>query len=191
MTQLIERLRALVGDAGLITDPQEARPYATDWRKRYFGKPLAVVKPASTAEVAAVMRCAPRRARQSCRRAATPACAAAPRRTRRRADRAQPVAHEPHARGRCGQQHHDRRGGLRARQCAAGRSRGRPPVSAVARGRRQLRDRRQSVHQCRRHRGAALRQCARSACSGWKWCCPTGRSGTACAACARTIPATT
>ena len=56
MTQLIETLRALVGDAGLITDPQEVRPYATDWRKRYFGKPLAVVKPASTAEVAAVMR---------------------------------------------------------------------------------------------------------------------------------------
>jgi D-lactate dehydrogenase (cytochrome) len=56
MTPLIEKLRALVGDAGLITDPQEAKPYATDWRKRYFGKPLAVVKPASTAEVAAVMR---------------------------------------------------------------------------------------------------------------------------------------
>ena len=31
-------------------------PYATDWRKRYFGKPLAVVKPASTAEVAAVVK---------------------------------------------------------------------------------------------------------------------------------------
>jgi len=56
MTQLIERLRALVGDAGLITDPQEARSYATDWRKRYFGKALAVVKPASTGEVAAVMK---------------------------------------------------------------------------------------------------------------------------------------
>jgi FAD/FMN-containing dehydrogenase len=56
MTQLIETLRALVGDAGLITDPQEVRPFAIDWRKRYFGKPLAVVKPASTAEVAAVMR---------------------------------------------------------------------------------------------------------------------------------------
>ena len=41
MTQLTQRLRALVGDAGLITDPQEAAPYATDWRKRYFGKPLA------------------------------------------------------------------------------------------------------------------------------------------------------
>jgi FAD/FMN-containing dehydrogenase len=55
-TQLIAGLRALVGDAGLITDPNELQPYATDWRKRYFGTALAVVKPASTQEVAAVMR---------------------------------------------------------------------------------------------------------------------------------------
>jgi FAD/FMN-containing dehydrogenase len=56
MTQLIERLRVLVGNAGLITDPQDMAPYAADWRKRYFGKPLAVVKPASTEEVAAVVK---------------------------------------------------------------------------------------------------------------------------------------
>ena len=56
MTQLIEQLAAIVGQAAVITDAQDAAPYATDWRKRYFGKPLAVVKPASTAEVAAVMR---------------------------------------------------------------------------------------------------------------------------------------
>ncbi|MFH1603955.1 MAG: FAD-binding oxidoreductase [Pseudomonadota bacterium] len=56
MTQLIEGLRALVGDAALITDAQDVVAYATDWRKRYFGKPLAVVKPASTEEVAAVMK---------------------------------------------------------------------------------------------------------------------------------------
>jgi len=55
MTPLIKQLRALVGDAGLITDAKEAAPYATDWRERYRGKPLAVVKPATTAEVAAVM----------------------------------------------------------------------------------------------------------------------------------------
>lgn len=56
MTQIIERLHTLVGDAGLITDPQDTAPYATDWRKRYFGKPLAVVKPATTQEVAAVVK---------------------------------------------------------------------------------------------------------------------------------------
>ncbi|MFH1043791.1 MAG: FAD-binding oxidoreductase [Pseudomonadota bacterium] len=53
---MIERLRALVGDAALITDPRDAAPYVTDWRKRYFGKALAIVKPASTEEVAAVVK---------------------------------------------------------------------------------------------------------------------------------------
>jgi D-lactate dehydrogenase (cytochrome) len=56
MTQLIEQLNAIVGKASVITDQHDTAPYATDWRKRYFGKPLAVVKPASTQEVAAVMR---------------------------------------------------------------------------------------------------------------------------------------
>jgi FAD/FMN-containing dehydrogenase len=56
MTQLIEQLQAIVGNAAVITEPNDVEPYATDWRKRYFGKPLAVVKPASTQEVAAVMK---------------------------------------------------------------------------------------------------------------------------------------
>ena len=56
MTQILERLRDLVGDAGLIADPQDAASYTIDWRRRYFGKALAVVKPASTAEVAAVVK---------------------------------------------------------------------------------------------------------------------------------------
>ncbi len=56
MSELIERIRSIVGHAGLITTPEEFAPYATDWRKRYVGKPLAVVRPASTAEVARVVR---------------------------------------------------------------------------------------------------------------------------------------
>ena len=56
MRALVERLGEIVGPAGLITAPQEVAPYATDWRKRYLGKPVAVVKPASTAEVAEVVR---------------------------------------------------------------------------------------------------------------------------------------
>src|SRR5471032_1384150 len=56
MTQLIEQLNAIVGKAAVITDPHDVTPYATDWHKRYFGKRLAVVKPASTQEVAAVMK---------------------------------------------------------------------------------------------------------------------------------------
>ena len=56
MRSLIDEIRAIVGPAGLMTLPQEVAPYATDWRKRYRGKPAAVVKPASTAEVAEVVR---------------------------------------------------------------------------------------------------------------------------------------
>src|SRR6267378_1070358 len=56
MSGLVERIRAIVGSTGLITAPQEVAPYANDWRKRYAGKPAAVVKPASTAEVAEVVR---------------------------------------------------------------------------------------------------------------------------------------
>src|SRR5258706_10833309 len=56
MRALVERLREIVGSAGLITAPQEVAPYASDWRKRYAGTPAAVVKPASTAEVAEVVR---------------------------------------------------------------------------------------------------------------------------------------
>ena len=56
MTHLIEQLNAIVGKAAVITDAEEMTPYAIDWRKRYIGKPLAVVKPASTAEVAAVVK---------------------------------------------------------------------------------------------------------------------------------------
>ena len=56
MTSFIDNIRTIVGPAGLISSPQEIAPYATDWRKRYRGKPVAVVKPASAAEVAAVVR---------------------------------------------------------------------------------------------------------------------------------------
>src|SRR2546430_8447224 len=56
LTSLIEEFRAIVGPAGLITSPIEIAPYATDWRKRYHGKAAAVVRPASTAEVAEVVR---------------------------------------------------------------------------------------------------------------------------------------
>ncbi len=52
----IEHLSGIVGPAGLITDPSDLAPYNTDWRGRYHGDAAVVVKPASTAEVAAVVR---------------------------------------------------------------------------------------------------------------------------------------
>lgn len=54
-SEILERLRAIVGEAHVVTDTATAT-FATDWRKRYFGRPLAVVMPGSTADVAAVVK---------------------------------------------------------------------------------------------------------------------------------------
>lgn len=56
MTDFVEKLRAIVGDKGLITDEQGKHPYVTDWRESFIGGALAVVRPANTEEVAAVVR---------------------------------------------------------------------------------------------------------------------------------------
>jgi D-lactate dehydrogenase (cytochrome) len=53
---VLQRIRGIVGSAGLITAAGDVASYATDWRKRYVGLPLAVVRPASTDEVAQVVR---------------------------------------------------------------------------------------------------------------------------------------
>jgi FAD/FMN-containing dehydrogenase len=52
---LLELLRTAVGDRGLIADG-DLSAWELDWRKRYRGRALAVVRPASTAEVAAVVK---------------------------------------------------------------------------------------------------------------------------------------
>lgn len=53
---LSEQLRGIVGAAYVLTDPSEIQPYVTDWRGRYVGRAQCVVRPANTAEVAAVVR---------------------------------------------------------------------------------------------------------------------------------------
>jgi FAD/FMN-containing dehydrogenase len=53
---LLEQLRATVGQANVLTEPADTAPYLTDWRKRYTGRAQAVVRPATTDEVAAVVR---------------------------------------------------------------------------------------------------------------------------------------
>ena len=55
MNPLIETLRAAVGAPNVLTDG-DLSAWEQDWRKRVRGKALAVVRPASTAEVAAVVR---------------------------------------------------------------------------------------------------------------------------------------
>ncbi len=53
---LAERLRAIVGESQVLTDPQLRRSYEVDWTGR-FGAPAAmVVRPGSTDEVSAVLR---------------------------------------------------------------------------------------------------------------------------------------
>ena len=56
MSDFIQKLAAIVGDRGLITDAAGKHPYLTDWRENFLGTALAVVRPASTEEVAAVVR---------------------------------------------------------------------------------------------------------------------------------------
>jgi FAD/FMN-containing dehydrogenase len=52
----IDKLRSIVGDKGLILDDQGKHPYLTDWRENYLGAALAIVRPATTQEVAAVVK---------------------------------------------------------------------------------------------------------------------------------------
>ena len=52
---LLAELRALVGASQVLCD-QDLSAWEWDWRKRYRGRALAVVRPASTSEVAAVVK---------------------------------------------------------------------------------------------------------------------------------------
>ena len=53
---LIDALRRIVGDRHLLTDAALRASYETDWTRRFSGRALAVVRPGSTDEVAAVLR---------------------------------------------------------------------------------------------------------------------------------------
>ena len=52
----MDRIAAIVGAAGVITDPHRMASYLSDWRNAYRGEAAFVVLPASTDEVAAVVR---------------------------------------------------------------------------------------------------------------------------------------
>ena len=52
---LIESLHAIVGPAGFV-NLEDGEPYLTDWRGRYHGKAMAILKPANTEEVARVLK---------------------------------------------------------------------------------------------------------------------------------------
>ena len=54
--EALAALAECLGPRGLITDPADIAPYAEDWRRLYRGRPPAVLRPGSTAELAAAVR---------------------------------------------------------------------------------------------------------------------------------------
>ena len=53
---LLARVAAIVGHAHVLSAPADVEPYLVDWRGRFRGAALAVVRPGTTAEVAGVAR---------------------------------------------------------------------------------------------------------------------------------------
>jgi D-lactate dehydrogenase (cytochrome) len=56
MNTFLEQCRAAVGSNYVITDPADMAPFLTDWRQRFTGAAVAIVKPGSTAEVATLVK---------------------------------------------------------------------------------------------------------------------------------------
>ncbi len=60
---LLDAIRAVVGERGLLTDPADTSSYTEDWRRLYRGSTPGVIRPGSTEELARVVRlCAAARA---------------------------------------------------------------------------------------------------------------------------------
>lgn len=57
---LLADLAPVLGAKGIVTDPADIAPWTVDWRRRFFGTAPALLAPASTAEVAAVVAAAAR-----------------------------------------------------------------------------------------------------------------------------------
>ncbi|HEX2887079.1 FAD-binding oxidoreductase [Vineibacter terrae] len=55
-TAVLDAIHRAVGDKGFVVDEHEMEPHVVEWRDNYRGRAAAVVRPASTEEVAAVVR---------------------------------------------------------------------------------------------------------------------------------------
>jgi FAD/FMN-containing dehydrogenase len=53
---LLDAIRAVVDGRGLLTDPADTAAYTEDWRRLYRGRTPAVIRPATTEELAQVVR---------------------------------------------------------------------------------------------------------------------------------------
>ena len=58
VASLISVAERKLGAKGVLTDPKEIEPWATDWRGRVHGQARAILAPSSTAEVVAIVRLA-------------------------------------------------------------------------------------------------------------------------------------
>ena len=170
---LIAKFRAIVGDKYAVTDQADIAPYVTEERDLFHGRSPLVLRPGSTAEVSAICKLAsehkialvPQGGNTGLVGGQTPHNGEVVV-SMRRMDKIRDV--DPAS---------------NTMTCEAGvvlqvaqqrASRVGPAVSAVARRRRELHHRRQSLHQCRRHGRAGLWRGARDGARGWKWCWPTG-----------------
>jgi FAD/FMN-containing dehydrogenase len=54
--EILERLKQVVGPSGFSVDPDELAPHLTEWRNKFVGSTPLLLKPASTAQVAAIVR---------------------------------------------------------------------------------------------------------------------------------------
>ena len=60
MRKACDELSKLLGPKGFSTDPDDLSPWLTDWRGRYTGKAAALLSPATTEEVSAIVKIAGR-----------------------------------------------------------------------------------------------------------------------------------
>ena len=54
--EVLEQLRAIVGDKGLLIDAQDKEPFVTDWRRTRSGSADVVVRPATVEETSKVVK---------------------------------------------------------------------------------------------------------------------------------------
>ena len=54
-TDLLDTIRAIVGDRGMLTEAADTAPYSEDWRRLYQGRTSAVIRPGTTTELASVV----------------------------------------------------------------------------------------------------------------------------------------
>jgi FAD/FMN-containing dehydrogenase len=54
--EFLQRCREIVGPGYVLTTPEDCAPYLTDWRGRFTGRALAVLRPADPLQVAGLVR---------------------------------------------------------------------------------------------------------------------------------------